>query len=83
MQRGFFDINSIRSAQAHCQAQVVLMPQPDRLSAYQSRDPVSGDRLLTLSDGSVLRTEYRGSTEIDEQPYYRSPRSLGLLGEIW
>jgi hypothetical protein len=75
-------LKTIRLTQTHQQGRAIAASGMQPLATYQSRDPVTGDRLLEGADGSKIRAEYRGIAELPDRPNLTHSNAIGLLGYI-
>jgi hypothetical protein len=57
-------IHQIRTQQSHQQALVINQVRANQqIATYQSRDAISGDRILESADGGTIRASYLSTNE--------------------
>jgi hypothetical protein len=57
------------------------MKAPPRIAIYKSRDPLTGQRIVELPDGSIDRGNYLSDSEPATVPQYQ-PGGLGVPGYL-
>jgi hypothetical protein len=73
----------IRYQQAKRQSAAIssLLTTPP-IATYRGRDPLTGQRLVELADGSVDRGNYLSDSEPAVIPQYQPGRSIGVPGYL-
>jgi hypothetical protein len=59
-----------------------LIPQQSMIATYFGRDPITGQRVVELADGSRVNCNYLSMSEPAKIPQYQPARSIGIPGQI-
>jgi hypothetical protein len=76
-------IESIRYQQFMRQSKAISpLLSAQSIATYQGRDPLTGQRLVRLADGSIDRGNYLSDSEPAATPQYQPGRSIGVPGYL-
>jgi hypothetical protein len=75
-------IDQLRYMQLRQQQQSIGLLSGQPIATYQGRDPLTGQRLVKLADGSIDRGNYLSDSEPAVTPQYQPGRSIGVPGYL-
>jgi hypothetical protein len=74
-------IEQLRYQQMKSQQQALAVMRGQPIATYKGRDPLTGQRIIELADGSIDRGNYLSDSEPATTPQYQAG-SLGIPGYL-